>query len=109
MFAMKPATMTLGEYTKLARGHTARLARAMKVSTATVSNWASELRDVPEDRAPSIEYLTGFQVRVETLCPLTRWIRVRDPVWPSGKPLIDYSPPPGRPDPAVTTLPPVAA
>ena len=76
------------------RGVASRLARSLGVTPVLISQWATGARPVPEERAPSIEYLTGFAVRVETLCPNTRWQRVWDPVWPiHGKPLIDKTPP----------------
>ena len=74
------------------RGVAVRLAEALGVTPVLISQWASGARPVPEDRAPSIELQTEFQVRVETLCPDTRWQRVWDPAWPYGKPLIDKTP-----------------
>lgn len=73
-------------------GEGARLARALNVTGVMVSTWASGARPVPEDRAPWIEWHTGFLVRVETSCPDKRWHRVRDPAWPHGKPLLDKTP-----------------
>lgn len=83
--------MNLETYTA-ERGRAAQLARALGVSPVLVSQWATGARPIPEDRAPSIEYETGFQVLAETSCPDTRWQRVPDPAWPKGKPLIDKTP-----------------
>lgn len=83
--------MHLKDYTE-PRGMAARLARALNVPPVLISQWASGARPVPEDRAPSIEFETGFQVTVEEVCPLTRWQRVPDMEWPNGKPLIDKTP-----------------
>ncbi len=96
--------MDLREFVRQSRGGVKRLAEALGVPASLISQWAKgeedrELgriepqgRPVPEDRAASIEFATGFTVRVETLCPDTRWQRVRDPAWPHGKPLIDKTP-----------------
>lgn len=85
------AAMDLKTYTA-ERGRAAQLARALVVAPVLISQWASGSRPIPEDRAPSIEFETEFQVLVETMCPLTRWQRVPDPAWPNGKPLIDKTP-----------------
>lgn len=76
------------------RGMAVRLARSLQVPASSISAWASRKRPVPEEHAPAIEFQTGFEVRVESLCPRTRWQRVRDPLWPHGKPLIDRTPGP---------------
>jgi len=83
--------MELQTYTK-ERGAAARLARDLDVSPVLVSQWANGTRPVPEDRAPAIEAATRFTVSVEELCPLSCWVRVPDPNWPSGKPLLDKTP-----------------
>ena len=57
-----------------------------------ISQWASGARPVPEDRAPAIEAATGFLVKVEVLCPNSRWVRVAHPDWKDGKPLLDKAP-----------------
>lgn len=57
-----------------------------------MSQWVTGARQLPEDRAPAVEFWTDFAVPVETSCPGTRWVRVRHPDWPNGKPLIDKSP-----------------
>lgn len=83
--------MDLGEFTKR-RGVGTRLAVAMDLSPVLISQWATGARPIPEDRAPSIEFLTDFAVPVETSCPRTRWVRIKHPDWPNGKPLIDKTP-----------------
>lgn len=45
---------------------------------------------VPDDVCPLIERATG--VRCEDLRPDLRWVRVVDPAWPNGKPLLDMTP-----------------
>ncbi len=96
--------MDLRQYLKQGRGSVTRLAALLGVPASLISQWAKGEEDrqfrrrkpkgrpVPEDRAPAIEFATGFAVTVETLCPETRWQRVRDPSWPHGKPLIDKTP-----------------
>jgi len=77
------------------RGKALWLARQIGVPPPLISQWISKGprgRPVPEERAPAIEFATGFRVRVETLCPNTRWQRVPHPDWPHGKPLIDKTP-----------------
>lgn len=83
--------MDLRTYTE-PRGVSSRLARAVGVNRVVISQWATGVRPVPEDRAPSVESASGFQVPVEVLCPHTRWYRVSHPDWPHGKPLIDKTP-----------------
>lgn len=83
--------MELQTYTK-ERGAAAQLARDLEVSPVLISQWANGARPVPEDRAPAIEAATDFCVTVEELCPGSRWVRVADPEWPRGKPLLDKTP-----------------
>jgi len=83
--------MELKEYVEQ-RGVAARLARALAIPPVLISQWASGARPIPEDRAPALEFETGFQVPVETMCPKTKWQRVPDEGWPNGKPLIDKTP-----------------
>lgn len=85
-------TMDLKTFTA-PRGTAAKLAVALRVPPVLVSQWLSGARPVPEDRAPAIEFETGFKVRVEELCPKTRWVRVSDPAWEHGRPLIDKTAP----------------
>ena len=109
--------MDLTEYVKQRKGAAARLAETLGIAPVLISQWVKgeedrllsrtregfeaglcdkpEGRQVPEDRAAAIEWATGFLVRVETLCPDTRWQRVIHPAWPHGKPLIDKTPQPG--------------
>lgn len=74
---------------KAPRGTGAAIARRLKVHPVMVSQWAAGTKPVPEDRAPGLEWETGFQVRCETSCPDSHWVRVDDPDWPHGKPLLD--------------------
>lgn len=83
--------MTLKEFV-VPWGMQARLAEQVGVKASLISMWANQARAVPEEHAPAIEWFTDFAVPVETLCPDTRWIRVKDPGWPNGRPLIDHSP-----------------
>ena len=83
--------MDLKTYTERERGTAARLARDLKVPAVLISQWASGARPIPEDRAPDLEFFTDFQVTAEECCPppLSKWVRVQDPAWPNGKPLLD--------------------
>jgi DNA-binding transcriptional regulator YdaS (Cro superfamily) len=104
------------------RGAAKRLAEHLGCTPVLISQWIKGQEDrerhrvgddalgrpVPEDRAIAIEWFTGGEVRVETLCPDTRWHRVRDPLWPQGKPLIDRTPAQQFPMPP-TLLPPAAS
>lgn len=95
--------MDLKTYIK-PRGVCPQLAAQLGISNVTLYQWAVGLAAVPEARAPSIEAATNFTVRVESVCPNTRWHRLPHPGWPHGKPLIDKTPEvimqPKRPKPA---------
>ncbi len=78
------------------RGTAARLAEQIGVPPVSISQWASNARFVPEDRAPALERATAFNVRVETSCPGSRWVRIPHPDWPHGLPLLDKSPMPSQ-------------
>lgn len=57
-------------------------------------------RRVPEEVCPLIERATrerGQPVLCETLRSDVRWVRVPDPAWPNGRPLVDVT---RRPTPA---------
>ena len=92
---MRIKECTLREFTE-ARGAAANLARALDVNPVLISQWATDTRPVPEDRAPALEFATGFRVKVERMCPGTRWVRVPDAAWPNGKPLMDKTPEPAK-------------
>lgn len=86
------APLTLFDYCQT-RGAAGRLATDLgPISPVVVSHWANGVRPIPEYRAPAIEWFTDFAVAVETMCPNTKWIRIKDPAWPNGKPLIDKAP-----------------
>lgn len=76
-------------------GGTAALARGLKVSRPTVSQWIHKERPVPEGRCPDIERLARARVTVDQLRPDLRWARVPDPAWPhpDGRPCIDVADP----------------
>lgn len=76
------------------RGTGAAIAKRLGVHPVMLSQWAAKTnrKPIPEDRAPALERETGFVVRCEVSCPDTRWVRIDDPDWPHGKPLIDKSP-----------------
>ena len=59
---------------KLAGGIT-RIAKACGVSPGAVSQWSRN--GVPAERCPTIERLTGGQVRCEDLCPDVEWFVLR--------------------------------
>jgi DNA-binding transcriptional regulator YdaS (Cro superfamily) len=73
------------------RGAASAIARALGVHVVMVYQWASDKRRkaISEDRAPDLERATGFRVTCETSCPDAVWVRVPDPDWPHGKPLLD--------------------
>jgi DNA-binding transcriptional regulator YdaS (Cro superfamily) len=89
---MKPLTCTLKTYLLTAhRGAGTDIARALGVTRPMVSQWADRSKAIPDDHAPAIERATGGQVRVETMCPNAVWVRMPDPDWPQGKPLLERS------------------
>jgi DNA-binding transcriptional regulator YdaS (Cro superfamily) len=73
------------------RGAPSAIARALGVHVVMVYQWAAaeKPKAISEDRAPDLERATGFQVLCETSCPLATWVRIPDPAWPHGKPLLD--------------------
>jgi hypothetical protein len=71
------------------RGAGTAIARALGVHPVMVSQWATGTNPISEDRAPDLERATGFRVRCETSCPDAVWVRVPDPDWPGGRPLLD--------------------
>jgi hypothetical protein len=87
--------LSLREFLRRAgRRSTLRLAAALEVSPVVVTQWSREVepKAVPEARAQHIEWISGFTVRVETLCPGSRWVRIPDSQWPHGRPLLDHMP-----------------
>lgn len=74
------------------------LSRLIGRSKQAVSHYRDR---VPESMCPAIERVTG--VTVEELRPDLKWIRVSDPAWPNGKPLLDV--PIQKPKAAATLAP----
>lgn len=85
----------------LAGGHSA-IARALGITRAAVSQWATGVRPIPEERCPAIECATSGAVTCEELRPDVSWVRVLDAAWPhpKGRPLVDHARPElvSRPD-----------
>jgi DNA-binding transcriptional regulator YdaS (Cro superfamily) len=75
------------------RGAQSKIAKALEISPVLIHQWAHELRPVPVDRCPSIEFETVGSVTCEELCPDVNWVRIPDPDWPNpqGRPLVDHS------------------
>jgi DNA-binding transcriptional regulator YdaS (Cro superfamily) len=68
-----------------------KLAQALGVTPAAVSQWVSGIRMVPAERAAMVERQTGGEVTADALCPHVAWVRVADPDWPTaaGRPCLD--------------------
>lgn len=76
------------------RGAAARIARALRVSPVTVSDWSKRKKPVPPDRCPAIEVETNGEVPCESTRPDVAWVRIPDPGWqwhPEGRPLRDVA------------------
>jgi len=54
-------------------GGQAALARALEVKPPTVNQWVVGTRQVPAEKCPAIERVTGGQVRCEDLRPDVAW------------------------------------
>lgn len=69
------------------------IASVLVVTPATVNQWISGLRPIPEDRCPAIESATTGAVTCEELRPDVRWVRIKDKDWPhpQGRPLVDHA------------------
>lgn len=61
-------------------GGQSTLARRLGVSSPTVNQWFHGDRQVPAERCPLIEKLTGGQVRCEDLRPDVQWGVLREAV-----------------------------
>jgi hypothetical protein len=83
--------MNLRDYCLANYGNGAALARDLGIVSVQVSQWSLG-KPVPDCRVPAIEFYTAFAVTAEELRPDLRWVRVRHPGWPNGKPLLDWSP-----------------
>lgn len=75
------------------RGAVNQLAAAIQVPAALISQWKGGVRQVPEDRCPSIEHATTGVVTCEELRHDVSWVRVPDSAWPhpKGRPLVDHA------------------
>jgi DNA-binding transcriptional regulator YdaS (Cro superfamily) len=60
------------------RGASARLARAIGVSSVTVSHWVSGHKQVPAERCLAVEAATSGTVRCEELRPDIQWGVLRE-------------------------------
>lgn len=58
-------------------GEVVRLARAIDVAPAVVSQWKNGVRNVPADRCPAVERATDGAVRCEDLRPDVDWAYLR--------------------------------
>jgi DNA-binding transcriptional regulator YdaS (Cro superfamily) len=74
--------MTLSEYLR-PRGSTRDLALRLGVAPQLVTQWSTGSRQVPAERCPVIERLTGGQVTCEELRPDVEWSVLRDGVQPA--------------------------
>lgn len=61
--------MDLKTYLSIERGRASRLASALGVSPATISEWAGERKPVPSERCSEIERATDQLVTCEELRP----------------------------------------
>lgn len=75
------------------RGAVNQLAAAIQVPAALISQWKGGIRQVPEDRCPSIERATEGVVICEEMRPDVSWVRIKDKDWPhpEGRPLVDHT------------------
>lgn len=86
--------MTLIDYLRKERGRAARLAAAIHVTSAYMSQMASGLRPIPPSIAVEIEKHEKGQFTCEDARPDITWHRIPDPDWPwhpAGRPLLDVS------------------
>jgi DNA-binding transcriptional regulator YdaS (Cro superfamily) len=77
-----------------AAGSQEALARLLSVAQATVSEWATGRRPVPDDRCHEIERAVGGKTTCELLRPDVKWLRIKDKQWlwhPQGRPVIDVA------------------
>lgn len=76
-----------------ALGSQRAMSDSLTVTPATVNQWVSGIRPVPEDRCPAIERATSGAVTCEELLPAVAWVRIPDPDWPhpNGRPLVDHT------------------
>lgn len=77
----------------LENGNAAKLARAVGVPPAMVSQWKTGVRSTSEEKCPLIESATEGSVTVEELRPDLPWHRIPDKTWPhpAGRPVLDFA------------------
>lgn len=73
--------MNLNDYLKK-RGASVRLARAIGVAPAVVSQWICGIRPIPAERCPAIEAATDGAVTCEDLRPDVPWHLIRQKLRP---------------------------
>jgi DNA-binding transcriptional regulator YdaS (Cro superfamily) len=61
--------MKLHEWTAMKRGRAARLARFLGVEPPVVSDWCTEVKQVPLERCVPVEQFTGREVTCEEMRP----------------------------------------
>lgn len=69
--------MKLSDYLAAERGRQGKLATALGISSASITQWVSGERPVPADRCPSIERFTNREVLCEDLRPDVDWAYLR--------------------------------
>jgi DNA-binding transcriptional regulator YdaS (Cro superfamily) len=79
--------MELKLYLDGSRGRASALSRLLRVSATTVSEWATEKKQVPAERCPEIERSTFGQVTCEELRPdlAEQWAYLRNSANPTQK------------------------
>lgn len=77
--------MELLDYVKKTRGSGLRMARELKVSPVSVTQWARKIRSVPAEHCPEIERITNGQVTCEDLRPDVNWSVLRNTFVPVSK------------------------
>jgi DNA-binding transcriptional regulator YdaS (Cro superfamily) len=65
--------MKLSTYIRMQHGRGAGLAAQIGVPQSLISQWSTEVRQVPAERCPEIERATGGKVRCEDLRPDVAW------------------------------------
>jgi DNA-binding transcriptional regulator YdaS (Cro superfamily) len=87
--------MNLSRYLEsMPRGTARAVALAVGVHPVTLSQWANEIKQTPDDRCPALERASGGSITCEEQRPDVHWVRIPDAGWPwhpGGKPLIDVS------------------
>lgn len=73
--------MDLKTFAQTERGASAKLARALQVSSVMVSQWVGGVKAVPAERCPEIEKATAGAVKCEELRPDVDWKRTREGIY----------------------------